>query len=669
MLNKKLPRIWYGADYNPDQWSEEVWREDMRLMNLAYVNIATLPVFSWSLLQPEENRYEFSWLDRILDLMAENGIYACLATSTAAQPAWMSKRYPDTLRTDINGVKRKHGQRVNFCPSSRNYRRYSQALARKLAERYRDHPALVAWHVANEYGQRCYCDLCAEGFREWLKDRYGSLDGVNWAWYTNFWSHRFSAWDQIETPTENGERRNQPMMLDYDRYQNQAQLECYLGEYRVLKEITPNVPVTTNLMGTFKALDYHAWAPHLDVVSWDNYPPRDADMGVIAMRHELMRGLKDGQPFMLMEQTPSTQNWQRYNALKRPGVMRLWSYQAVAHGADTVMFFQWRRGRGGPEKYHGAIVDHVGHENTRVFGEVQALGRELASLDDALLDSRQHSRVALLFDWQNWWAIEYSSGPTVALKYLPQVQKYYTALWRQNVSVDVVRPEADLASYDLVLAPVLHMLRPGVADNLKGYVKRGGTLVTTFFSGYVDQNDLVTLGGYPGDLRNPLGIWVEESDALLPAETNRIIMSHAQGRIRGEYPCGMLCDLLHLEGAKALATYGDDFYAGWPALTVNRYGDGEAYYVATDPEPAFLEDLLGQLCEERGIRAPFAAPAGVEITQRHKEGRIFTFVLNHNPETAAFRLPAPSRDLLSGRRLEGDVEISGNEVLILVPAQ
>lgn len=665
MLNPKLPTIWYGGDYNPDQWPEEVWLEDMRLMKLAHVNVVTLPVFSWAMLQPAEDRYDFGWLDRILDLMAQNGIYACLATSTAAQPAWLSKRYPDTLRTDINGIKRKHGQRVNFCPSSPNYRRYAVELARRLAERYKDHPTLVAWHIANEYGARCYCDLCAEGFREWLKARYGSLEEVNRAWNTNFWSHRFYAWDEIETPTENGERRNQPMLLDYDRFQNDAILECYLGEYRAIKAITPHVPITTNLMGAFKPLDYHTWAPHMDVISWDNYPPLNAVMSNIALRHELMRGLKDGQPFMLMEQTPSQQNWQPYNSLKRPGVMRLWSYQAVAHGADTVMFFQWRRSRGGCEKYHGAVVEHVGHEHTRVFREVQALGEELERLGDALLDARQKARVALLFDWQNWWAVEYSSGPSVALKYVPQVEKYYAALWEQNISADVIRPEADLSQYDLVIAPVLYMLRPGVAENIKRFVEDGGIFVTTFFSGIVDQNDLVTLGGYPGELRPLLGIWAEEIDALFPEMSNRIVMSGQVGRMKGEYRCGMLCDLIHLEGARALATYGDDFYAGRPVLTVNRYGQGQAYYIASDPEPAFLRDFLGTLCDGRGIKPPFDAPAGVEITQRWKGERAFTFVLNHNAEPVRLSLPKQARDLLTGRTLIGAVELAGRDLLIL----
>lgn len=665
MLNPQLPTLWFGGDYNPDQFPEAVWEDDVRLMKAAHVNVVTVPVFSWAKLQPAEDRYDFAWLDRLLDLLARNGIHVCLATSTAAHPAWMSQRYPDVMRVDQNGVRLKHSGRVNWCPSTPHYRRYAVELARRLAERYQRHPTLAAWHISNEYGHKCYCDLCAEGFREWLKARYGSIEAVNHAWNTAFWSHEVYAWDEIETPTTSGEQGNQPMLLDYDRFQNDAILECYLGEYRAIKAITPDVPITTNLMGHFKPLDYHTWGPHLDVVSWDSYPLPDEPPSSVAFKHELMRGLKDGQAWMLMESTPSQTNWMPYARLKRPGVMRLQSYQAVAHGADTVMFFQWRRSPGGPEKLHGAVVAHAGHERTRVFQECAALGAELASLGDALLDSRQQAKAAILFDWQNWWGIGYSKGPTIALDYVAQAKKYYAALWGQNIAADVVRPQGDLSQYELVIAPVLYMVRPGVADNLKAFVRRGGALVTTFFSGIVDENDLVAMGGYPGELRDLVGVWAEEIDALLPGESNRIVVNQPAGRMKGEYRCELLCDLVHLEGARALAVYGDDFYAGRPALTVNAYGQGQAYYLATDAEPAFLADLLGQICDERGICAPLEASAGVEVTQRCKDNATFTFVLNHGSQPGQITLPAPLRDLLSGRDLSGIVTLPPYGVLIL----
>ena len=679
MINANIPVVFYGGDYNPDQWPEEVWQEDMRLFKLAGINIITLPVFSWARLQPSEETYNFEWLDKIFDLALENGIHICLATSTAAQPAWMSRKYPEILPVDVEGRKRTHGARVNFCPNSKVYRKYSAEMARRMAERYKDHPALLVWHIANEYGTYCYCETCAEEFRGWLKKKYGTVEELNRAWNMSFWGHTVYGWDEIVPPSYLNEMGKdvflgyqrdftcfQGISLDYNRFMSDSSLECYKGEYGAIKAVTPHIPVTTNLMGTFKPFDYFKWAEHLDIVSWDNYPAMREPVNNIAMRHDLMRGLKDGQPFMLMEQTPSQQNWQPYNSLKRPGVMRLWSYQAMAHGADTIMFFQLRRSFGACEKYHGAVIEHAGHENTRVFRECAQLGKELQALGDKILDSRMDSKAAILFDWDNWWAVEFSSGPSRELKYVEQVEKYYRAFHDLNIPVDMVRPEADLSPYDIVMAPVLYMVKEGVAQNIEAFVERGGTFVTTFFSGIVDGNDLVALGGYPGELRKVLGIWAEEIDALLPDMRNSIIVKEPAGTLKGEYQCGMLCDLIHLEEAKGLAVYGKDFYKGMPVLTENQFGKGKAYYVASDPENGFLKDFVKSICSAKKLKAPVDAPEGVEVTRRIKGRREFTFLLNHNDCPVSVELgEAVYLELLGGDEAKGELCLEPKGVAIL----
>jgi len=667
MINSKLPKIWYGGDYNPDQWDKSFWDEDIRMFKLAGIDVATLNVFAWAKNQPDEETYRFDWLDEMMDKLHAAGIGVCLATSTAAVPAWMARKYPDVLQVDFHGNKRKFGGRHNFCPNSPTYRTYAPRMAEKLAERYRDHPALLIWHINNEYGGsgNCYCDNCEAAFREWLKKRYGTIEEVNRAWNTAFWGHTFYDWEDIVLPSgrseewygANGrtETNFQGISLDYCRFQSDSILECYLLEYEAVKKHTPDIPVTTNLMGAFKKLDYHKWAKHMDVVSWDNYPRFDTPYSYTAMMHDLMRGLKEGQPFMLMEQTPSQQNWQPYNSLKRPGVMRLWSYQAVARGADTVMFFQLRRSIGACEKYHGAVIEHVGHEHTRVFRECAQLGAELGKLGDALLDSRNRSRVAILFDWENWWAIEMSSGPTIDLKYVNEVYRFYDALYRAGIPADVVSVEANLSGYDLVIAPVLYMVKPGIADKLERFVEAGGAFITTYFSGIVDQNDLVKIGGYPGELRKLLGIWAEEIDALLPSQRNKIILQDPSITGKTEYSCGMLCDLIHSEGAEVKAVYGEDFYRGMPALTVNRFGSGEAWYVATHAEEAFLQDWLPKLCASRGIQPLLPAlPAGIEATLRTKDGTDYLFVLNHNEHPVEVNLGGVGgTDLLTGQAISG----------------
>ncbi|MCP1183503.1 beta-galactosidase [Paenibacillus sp. 1781tsa1] len=672
MISSKLPKMFYGGDYNPEQWDHETHLEDLRMFQLAGIDIATINVFSWALIQPDEVTYRFEELDQLINRLYENGVYICLATSTAAHPAWMAKKYPDVLRVDADGRKRKFGGRHNSCPNSPTYRKYAEKIADKLAERYKDHPAVLVWHISNEYGGECYCDNCEKAFRVYLKERYQTLEQVNKAWNTNFWGHTFYDWDEIVLPSNlsehwgNNNSTFQGISLDYSRFNSDSMLDCYLLEYDAIKKHIPDSVVTTNLMGFFKQLDYFKWAKHMDIVSWDSYPGLATPVSFTAMAHDLMRGLKDGQPFMLMEQTPSQQNWQPYNSLKRPGVMRLWSYQSVAHGADTIMFFQLRRSIGACEKYHGAVIEHAGHENTRVFREVAELGKELQMLGDTTLDASVESKVAIVFDWDNWWAIEKSSGPTVALNYVDQIHKYYAAFFRRNIQVDIISVDTDMSTYDIVLAPVLYMVKPGFAAKLEKYVEAGGTFLTTFFSGIVNENDLVTTGGYPGELRKLLGIWVEEIDALLPEQKNRIVLKEAYGDLEGEYDCGMLCDLLHSEGAEVIAEYGDDFYKGMPVVTRNTFGQGEAWYVASDPDERFLDGLLGQLAAAKNVDSLLETPEGVEVSARTKDGKPYLFVMNHNATTQSYDLgTAKAHDLLTHRELSGNVEIEARGVQLL----
>ncbi len=672
MISNRLPKMFYGGDYNPEQWDQSTHLDDLELFKQAGIDIATLNVFSWARNQPDEVTYNFEWLDNYINSLYESGIYTCLATSTGAHPAWMATRYPDILRVEKDGRKRKFGGRHNSCPNSPTYRHYSVEIARRLAERYKEHPAILVWHISNEYGGECYCDNCEKAFRVWLKQRYGTLDAVNKAWNTAFWGHTFYDWDEIVVPDHRSEEWGensssfQGISLDYTRFNSDSMLECYQLEYDAIRSIIPDALITTNLMGFYKPLDYFKWAKHMDIVSWDNYPGLNTPVSFTALAHDLMRGLKDGDPFMLMEQTPSQQNWQPYNSLKRPGVMRLWSYQAVAHGADTVMFFQLRRSIGACEKFHGAVIEHAGHANTRVFRETSALGHELQKLGDQLLDSRIEASVAILFDWDNWWAIDKSSGPTVALKYVEQIHKYYKALYNRNVQVDIVSVDSDLSGYKLVIAPVLYMVKPGLAAKLEQFTENGGTFVTTFFSGIVNENDLVTLGGYPGELRKLLGIWVEEIDALLPSMRNSIVMKETIGELSGSYECGMLCDLLHTEGADVLAEYGTDFYKGMPVLTRHAFGQGEAWYIASDGEESFVAGLLQHLCQQQSIQPVLDTPAGVEAGRRVKDGQAFLFLLNHNTEAATVELGSlQTSNMLEDQPVGSSIEVPGNGTIIL----
>lgn len=665
MQQSEFPFILYGGDYNPEQWPEELWDEDVALMLRTGVNTVTLPVFGWGNIQTGEDLWEWGWLDRIFDKLEAAGISICLATGTAATPPWVDAKYAEILRVDPDGRRRSHGTRHTFCPNSPQFRRLSVNLAEQMAKRYGHRESVLLWHISNEYGNHCYCDLCSAAFRKWLEQRYGSLERVNHAWNTYFWGQTYTDWSQIEAPVEKGQRNFMGMLVDYDRFQSASILACCKAEAEVLRKITPDLPITTNMMGAFKPLDYHDWAKELDVVSWDSYPSRDAKPSETAFKHSLMRGLKEGKPWILIEQTPSQTNWQAYNSLKRPGELRLLSLQAIAHGADGAMYFQWRKSPGGQEMLHGAVMDHSGSTETRVFREVEALGKELKALGTTTVGSRLETPVAILFDWDNWWAVEHSSGPNARLQYPPNCVAFFEAFGRLGITADVVSPEAELSGYKVVVAPVLKMLKPGWGEKFTKYTEEGGTFMTTFFSGIVNETDRAILGGYPGPLKELLGIWVEETDSLGPNEQNRISIL---GKDAHEYSSELLCDRIHLRGAEVVGTYGCDFYSGEPAITKHRFGAGEGWYLGTQLGQDGLTALLSLVCQSAGVRAPLlSAPVeGVEVTERKRGEKSFAFVLNHS--RAAVRLDltgGPYSDLLTGSPVSGTLDLPPYGVVIL----
>ncbi|MEV4627268.1 beta-galactosidase [Micromonospora sp. NPDC049523] len=651
-------KVAFGGDYNPEQWPEDVWKEDYRLFDAARIDTVTLGVFDWALVQPAEDVYEFSLLDRIVERAGAQGRRICLATGTAAHPAWLARAYPEVTRTDFEGRRHRYGQRHNSCPSSPVFRRFSAELARRVARRYCAHPAVVAWHVGNEYGGACYCDRCAAGFRGWLRRRYGDLDGLNAAWYTTFWSHTFTDWDEIEPPSALTEHWRGPdhtafqgITLDYQRFISDAMLGNFLDERAAIRESSPDVPVTTNFMGMYRPLDYHRWAPHLDFASWDNYPPDDRSAARMALTHDLMRGLKDGQPFWLMEQTPSVTASRDVNPLKRPGVMRLWSWQAVAHGADAVLFFQLRASRGACEKYHGAVIGHAGRSDTRVFREVVELGAELDRLGSAALGARTPARVALLFDWDSWWALEISDGPSRLVRYQQVVQAYHRALWDAGVDLDVLAVTADLSRYDVVVAPALHMLKGDLPQRLEAVAARGGSVLTTYLSGRVDEHDNAFLMDVPGPLGPLMGVRVDEWDARGPEVVNSVRLDAGDGPLDVE--SRLLFELVIPQGAEVVGRYRADFYAGTPAVTRNSFGAGHGWYVAAGLDQAGVSWVVRQALVRHDLLGPYPDVPDLESAVRvTADGTRLLFLLNHRDEPVELTARTGGVDLLTGDRVE-----------------
>ncbi|GAA3829195.1 beta-galactosidase [Streptomyces phyllanthi] len=635
-------------------------------MREAGVTMVSVGIFSWALLEPAEGVHDFSRMDRILDLLHENGIAADLATPTAAPPAWFFKAHPEALPVDRDGRRLWPGSRQTFCPSSPAYRSAALRIAGVLAERYAAHPAVAMWHVHNEYGchnAACYCDTSAAAFRTWLRARYDDdLDALNHAWGTTFWSQWYYAWDQILPPRATGAVPNPTHQLDWRRFCSDELLSLCTAERDVLRRAAPDIPATTNLMvlRTFDALDYWRWAPELDILSNDHYlmsddPEAEID---IALSGDLMRSLAGG-PWFLMEHSTGAVNWQPVNRAKRPGEMRRNALAHVARGADGIAFFQWRAAKAGAEQWHSAMLPHSGTDS-HVWRDVVQLGTDLKALAE-VRDSTVPAQVAIVWDWDARWALELPSQPSGELRYQDLVRDWYTPLWRAGVAVDFVRPgDPGLDRYKLVLVPSLYLVTEAAAANLVRFTEHGGTLAVGFHSGMVDENGHVRLGGYPGAFRDVLGVLTDELFPLLPGETTGLA---------GEVPPGATAELwserVRPAGAQAVASYADGPLAGHPAVTRHQHGSGTAWYLATRPDPDTLAALLDRIRREADVTPQHRAPAGIEVALRRGSEADYLFLIDHTGDGAEVPVPSGETELLTGKPVTGSVTVPAGGVAVV----
>lgn len=667
-------RLLHGGDYNPDQWLEypEVFEEDVRLMKEANVNCVSLGIFAWAALEPEEGRYELDWLDHIITRLGEEDIQVVLATPSGAMPNWLTQKYPEVMQVQADGKRNLPGKRHNFCYTSPVMREKITAIDRVLAERFGTRKNVILWHISNELGgnfgdSTCHCELCQEAFRQWLKKKYGTLEKLNSAWWNHFWSHTYTDWSQIHSPGPYGETTSTALVLDWRRFSTeQISSFCEL-EIQTVKAAS-DLPATTNFMDFFKGLDYNRMKKGLDIISWDSYPfwHEQKDEVPVAARtaanHSVMRALKKA-PFLLMESTPSSISWRNSNPLKRPGMHMLSSMQAVAHGSDSVQYFQWRKGRGGYEKFHGAVLDHKNGTNTRTFRDVTEVGARLAGLSDKIDGTVNRPRAAIIFDWENWWAVEDTQGPRLDLDYVECVLSHYRAFWEKGIEADLIGMDEKLDGYQLVAAPLNYMYKSGYAEKVREFVAGGGTFVTTYFSGMVNDTDLCFVGHHP--LEDVLGVVQEEIDA--PSEDFENQFSYGDA----EYPARRMCEVVHAkEGTEVLSVYERDFYAGCPVVTRNHFGKGEAYYLAAESDISFLRAFYGDMFKRAGLKNALGTelPYGVTVTERagtDGDGRDLVFVLNFKNEPVCVGGAGKWTDAESGAVYEGRLELGAFQCVVL----
>ncbi|MFC8125712.1 beta-galactosidase [Streptomyces sp. NPDC057302] len=657
-------RIGYGADYNPEQWPREVWQEDVKLMREAGVNVVSLAIFSWARIQPTAQTWDFAWLDEVMDLLHTGGIGVDLATATASPPPWLTTAHPEILPVTAAGETLWPGARQHWRPTSPVFRTHALRLVRELSSRYAGHPALVAWHVSNELGCHNvydYSDDAARAFRDWLRERYTTLDELNHAWGTAFWAQRYSDWEQILPPRLAASHPNPTQQLDFKRFSSDALKEYLRAERDVLRELTPDVPVTTNfmVMSGIKGMNYADWASEVDFVSNDHYVrPGPQGRDELSFSANLTSGIAGHRPWFLMEHSTSAVNWQPVNLAKNRGELARDSLLHVAHGADAVCFFQWRQSAAGAEKYHSAMVPHAGADS-ELFRSVTSLGRTLEALAPLAGSEREPARVAILFDWDSWWTSEHDSHPTSRLDYHREALDWYSALFRLGIRADVVPAhDTDPSSYDVVIAPVLHVVPQQLAKELTRYVEGGGHLVTTYFSGIVDENDHIWLGGYPGALRELLGIRIEEFGPLLDGDLVGLDNGTA---------ASMWTDRIDVTGpdVEVLARYRTGAHASRPAVTRRTAGRGTATYVSTRLGSEGLAGLLPELLTRAGVASelPEHARGLVELVVRHDGENRYLFLVNRGDEPVP--LPGLSGDVLLGPTSPDSVVLPARDIAVL----
>lgn len=657
--------FYYGVDYYPEHWPEERWETDARLMQEAGINVVRLAEFAWSVTEPEDGVFDFGWLDRAIDLLGARGIKVVLGTPSAAVPPWLWQKIPDIALVNADGVALEFGSRRDYSPTNLAYRQYAVRIARKMAEHYRDNPHVIGWQIDNEFGDRCYSPSTRLAFHDWLRRKYGSLDALNRAWGTRFWSHVFTDWAQIPAPVKTIHGQHNPgLHLDYYRFISDVYVEFQQLQIDAIRDVSPpDHFITHNLMGfKYPNINYYDLAAPLDLVSWDNYPrgfwitTPDIDPVPLALGHATMRSLKL-KNFWVMEQQSGPGAWDIIPPMPRPGEIALWAYQAVAHGADGIVFFRWRTCRFGTEEYWHGVIDHDGKPRRR-YDEVKQMGEQMARVGDLVAESEVRAEAAIMLSYDSRFAFQIQ-GNNPDFSYEQHLMDYYAAFHRENIAVDIVPPDANLSGYRLVIVPALYVAEPETVARLENFAERGGTVVITPRSGVKDHSNTVVELTLPGLLAPLAGVEVDEYDSLLSGQT-RTLQFDAEGR------AAVWCDILTPTTAEVIATYDEDYYAEKAAVTLNRVGQGAVIYSGTFGDADFVHSLTAYACRTAGVAGLIASPDGVEVAARWKGSQRLLFVLNHSDQPQTISLDDSYRDLLTDAPVTQTAQLQPKQVMILV---
>lgn len=664
--------FYFGVDYYPEHWPESRWETDARMMQEAGINVVRLAEFAWAKLEPEDGVFDFAWLDRAIDVLTARGFHVVLGTPSAAPPPWLWEKIPDIALVDEFSIPREYGSRREYSPTNVAYREHAVRIARRMGEHYGSHPQMIGWQIDNEFGDRCYAPSTRLAFQSWLKERYGSLEALNECWGTRFWSHIYSEWSQIPVPVKRVHAQHNPSLhLDYYRFMSEVYVEFQQLQVDVLREVCPPTQfITHNFMGFgYPKINYFDLAKTLDFVTWDNYPrgfwitTPDIHPAPLALSHATMRGLKK-KNFWVMEQQTGQGSWDTLPPMPRPGEIALWAYQAMAHGADGIVFFRWRTCRFGVEQYWHGILDHDG-QGRRRYAEVQSMGREIARIGSLIVGGTVRAETAIMLSYDTRFAFQIQPN-NPDFSYDRHITDYYQALHKANIPVDVVAPDDDLTGYKLVIVPALYITEIETAQTLTAFVERGGTLILTARSGVKDHTNIVVDQTLPGLLAPLCGVEVQEYDSLLVGD--RVKLKFVTDAFSGAGQAAIWCDILKPTTARVLAVYDQEFYGGQPAITLNPVGNGQVIYVGTIGDAALANSLTDYAVRIAGVQFGFPTPQGVEAVTRWHDDQPLLFLLNHTDSVQSITVDDAYHDLISNSPQAETIRLQPKQVMILTRA-
>lgn len=647
-------KIYIGASYYPEHWPRERWAEDIRLMKEAGIHALRMAELAWSFLEPEDGRFDFEWLDQFIDMAYKEGIEVILGTPTEASPVWLRNKHPDVVATDEFG--NIHGGRGRHCYNNPVFIQYVERLVTEMAKHYANNPAVIGWQIDNELrGTKCYCKHCNNAFREWLKRRYGSLENLNKEWGTCFWSQVYNSWEEVTLPSADQLTVTVSQILDHNRFASDSAIAHLNRQVDIIRKYAPHQFITHNSIGLYPWVDLFELSKKLDFISWDSYPNVDSDNHETCMSHDLQRGIK-GDNFWVMEQKNGYFNYSDYNLAIEPGLVRLWAYQDIARGANGVMFYRWRSNRFNVEQNPNGLLRHDGSPR-RAYYEVKQLTKELNDFGEKLVGTKVEVDAAIIFSYDQIWAFN-SHKQYKSFDYIKHMFSYYKVLNRIGFTVDLVSPKTDLSKYKMVIAPALLMVDKEIAENFKKYVENGGHLVLTLRTGIKTWSNVTVDIPWPGLLADLAGVKVVEFDALPDYAHNSVIYKDK------EYDVKVWLDILENQTAEVLATYGGKFYVGQPAITKNKYGSGSVVYIGVMGNDELIKDILNDLANECGLKA-ISVPEGVFITHRIGESSRYTFIINMNHRPQRIYIEDPGNELITGRFVMGEVLVNGMDLMII----